>query len=240
MRNLAFISIVTVLALTACSESGTGGQYGSDTPETQQITPTDAQNDGVEALDFDMLALGAKIVRPLGPEVDSSFNTDLASISDLIGYVACTEGTETCDPKAAGDDMVYTYVYTVTPGVDPHNDDKFPKSEAVDPVAKATAFKMMLPAVGFTGEAGYSKGQAIEALGEDGAFDIRCTADGLTYEIASGTEWSTGETMTFFWKSTKPPKGPMDAFILEADGKTAIGAGPSPTTRNDHAKGTCP
>ncbi len=240
MKHSVFVPALAMLTLAGCGESGTDGQTGTDARETQQITPTDAQNDGVEALDFDTLKLGAKIVGPLGPEVDSSLNTDLTSVGDLIGYVACVEGTETCDPKAAGDDMVYTYVYTVTPGVDPHNDDKFPKSEAVDPVAKATAFKMVLPALGFTGEAGYSKEQTAEALGTDGAFEIRCTADGITYEIASGTEWSTGETITFFWKSTKPPMGPMDAFILEADGKTAIGAGPSPTTRNDNAEGICP
>ncbi len=240
MKHAVLAPALAIFTLAGCGESSTDGQSGSDAPETQQITPTDAPVSAIDPLDFDTLKLGAKIVGPLGPEVDSSLSTDLASIGDLIGYVACTDGSETCDPKAAGNDMVYTYVYTVTPGVDPHNDDKFPKSEAVDPVAKATAFRMVLPALGFTGEAGYSKGQAREALGEDGAFDIRCTADGLSYEIARGTEWSTGETMTFFWKSAKPPKGPMDAFILEADGKTAIGSGPSPTTRNDFAEGTCP
>ena len=242
MKNLILASAGFTLALTACG----GDPAEPDTAETQAApseTGSAAVGDNDTAQDFDTLKLGAKIVGPVGPEVEASFNTDLGSIGDIEGYVACTDGTATCDPKAAAADMIYTYVYQVTPGVDAPNDAKFPQSEAVSPVSKATAFKMVLPAVGFTGDAGYSFANARKALGNDGAFTVTCSDQGLAFEIARGTEWSTGEPITFFWRSTVPPKGPMDAFLLEADGKTGIGAGPSPTTRGDggnNEKAVCP
>ncbi len=243
MKIPAMACALAALALSACADNDSSSDNGGKANDVPQITPTDAPVKGTAALDFDTLELGGKIVGPVGPEVQASLATDLAAIGDIVGYVACVKGTDTCDPKTAPKSMVYTYVYTVTPGVDLPNDDKFPQPEAIDPVTKATAFKMVLPALGYTGVAGYSKDQARDALGADGAFTVTCNAEGLTFELANGTEWSTGEPITFFWKSTLPPKGPMDAFLLEADGKTGIGAGPSPTTRGDagnNEKAVCP
>lgn len=241
MKRFVIASAIAALALSACADND-AGENAADTVEA----PEAAADDGVSAnaaMDFDELALGAKIVGPVGPEVEASLATDLESIGDIKSYVACAEGNESCDPKSAAPGMVYTYVYIVTPGTDDPNDDKFPQPEAVAPVSKATGFKMVLPAVGYTGESGYSQKQAVEALGDDGAFLATCSANGLSFELVSGTEWSTGEPITFFWRSTVPPKGPMDAFILEADGKTGVGAGPSPTTRGNagaNEKAVCP
>ena len=242
MKRLVAASLFCTVALSACG--------GDPTPPTQEekdvIQPeagTAAATGNTQAADFDTLKLGAKIDGPVGPEVEASFKTDLAAIGDIKGYVACSDGTAACDPKSVPAGMVYTYVYRVTPGVDDPNDAKFPQPEAVTPVSKATAFKMVLPPLGFTGEAGYSASEAKKALGDNGAFIVSCSTDGLEFELARGTEWSTGEPITFFWRSQLPPMGPMDAFLLEADGKIGIGAGPSPTTRGDggaNEKAVCP
>lgn len=231
--------------------AGCGGNAEPPVDEAETSPRTDAEEStddyAIPAMDFANKVLGARIEGPVGPEVDASIMLSNSTpedgkriaLGDIKGWVACPEGATSCNPKSLSGDAVYTYVYVVTPGVDEPNDDKFPDSTSVETVASATEFRMVLPAIGFTGTAGYSLNQARAALGTQGTFSISCDEGKLVWKVASGGKWETDEPITFFWQSSKPPAGPMDAFILEADGKQGVGAGPHPATREEATDTGC-
>jgi hypothetical protein len=43
-----------------------------------------------------------------------------------------------------------------------------------------------------------------------------------------GDRWKAGEPIIFYWQSTLPPAGNLDAYLVETDGSVAIGSGPFP------------
>ncbi len=225
-RMIAISTLAVSLSLAACAKQ-------EDTADDQGAARTDletATDDfAVNADDFDREQLGARIVGPVGPEVEGSLvMADGVSIGDITSYVACPDNISSCDPANLPEGTIYTFVHIVTPGVDEPNDDPIAQPGEVKPVGKSVTFRMTLPADGFVGQAGYSLEQARAALGPQGSFTVKCNEGMLIWEVATGETWGTGEPITFFWKSNKPPKGPADAYGFEADGFAAKGMGPFP------------
>jgi len=235
MRISNFISCAALVlasaSIVACADNDPGDSPDNAADEatgenTPLVEPT--SNPAIPAMDFDNEQLGAKIKGPVGPEVNASFLLDGNSYGDIESYVACPANISDCNPKNLPAGTIYTYVHVVTPGVDKGNDEPFlPNKEAMT-VAAADMFRMSLPSTGFSGEAGYSLGQARAAAGPSASFSVKCEGSQLVFEKTSGEAWSTGETITFYWKSTVPPKGPGEGYTLGADGKMAVGTGPVP------------
>ena len=245
MRVSRFIGcaalVVASASLGACAENdpGAGPDNATDEGANDHISLAEPVSDSaIPTMDFDNEQLGAKIEGPVGPEVNASFLLDGKSYGDIESYVACPTDITTCDPKNLPAGTVYTYVHVVTPGLDKSNDEPFKPNKQVMAVAAADMFTMSLPSTGFSGEAGYSIGQASAAAGPEASFSVKCKNNRLAFEKLSGETWSTGETITFYWKSTVPPKGPGEGFALRADGKVAVGTGPVPgTPPADEVKG---
>lgn len=231
---------------------------------TPDITPVDNASiraegvvaNGIVIADLDALALGPRIVGPVGPEVQASLATPLAAFGDIESWVACpardmvrddsgktgatkapaTQGREieACEPGNMRPGTVYTYVHAVTPGVDRPNDRPFPQPEAVNMPAEITAFRVAVPLAGFTGKAGYSFGDATKALGTTGKFAVACLGQAIVYTVeAPKGGWRKGQTVRFFWQSTAAPAGPSEGYELAADGKRARGSGPAPEQPKD-------
>ena len=104
MKRLLLIA--APFALAAC---------GSSEPEPAPTpTPTPAQPRTLVAADLDLSTLGAKIVGPQGPEVETVLSAGSAQIGTMVSFVACPEGVETCEPGQMPEDTIYTYVHQVT------------------------------------------------------------------------------------------------------------------------------
>ena len=237
MRRLALSALALGLSLSACANKE--DVVPADQDETADAAAASA-GVPVNAEDFAREQLGARIQGPAGPEVEGSLATaDGTALGDIESYVACPSNIDSCDPASLPDGTVYTFVHIVTPGVDKPNDDAMAQPETVKRVEKSVTFRMTMPADGFAGQAGYSLEQARAALGPDGTFTISCQGGMLIWEVATGETWGTGEPVTFFWKSTKPPKGPAKAYGFEADGFTSTGTGPFPAPAADGAAVVC-
>lgn len=228
---------------------------------TPDITPVDNASiraegvvaNGIVIADLDALALGPKIVGPVGPEVQASLATPLAAFGDIASWVACPvrdaiaddtgkpslpqpKGAkiEACEPGNMRDGTVYTYVHAVTPGVDKPNDRPFARPEALNMPKQITAFRVTVPLAGFTGKAGYSFGDATKALGKTGKFAVACLGKAIVFTVeAPEGGWRKGQTVRFFWQSTVAPAGPSEGYELAADGKRARGSGPAPAQPED-------
>ena len=131
------------------------------------------------ATNLDSLPLGAQIVGPVGPTVDTSLvNAAGESVGDLQGSVSCPAGFAACVPPNNPAGTIYTYVHGVTPGVDFPNDPPFPQPTVVVPFEDVTEFSLGFRAEGFNGVAGYSFSEAVNALGAGGEFGIELLSDG--------------------------------------------------------------
>lgn len=231
-------ALAAAMALSACSEVET-----SDTD--LDVATTDGEADALakslEAGSFMDLELGAKIVGPQGPEVKGSLDTGEGSFADITSYVACPAGMEICDPATAPEGTVYTYVHIVYPGED--NDPSTGSGTGNDSshVEKATAFKMLQPAHGFTGTVGYSKAEAVAAMDQSANMVITCSGGSIVWTVNNGDggdQWAQGEPLTFYWQSTLPPDGPAPAYAIVANETEATGPGPMPAAR-DGASNAC-
>ena len=185
----------------------------------------------LEPGDFADLQLGARIVGPQGPTVSGALTNAAGAFADITSYVACPEGMDPCDPSSAPAGTVYTYVHTVYPGED--NDPTTGSGAGADSsdVENAESFRLVRPAHGFTGEAGYSHAEALAAARRNAALTITCSDGGLVWSINAddgGDMWEQGEPITFYWRSTLPPSGPADAYAIVANGARATGPGPYP------------
>lgn len=224
IRTLAFCASAS-LALAACS-----GEPSEPEPTPTGATTTDAPTEPrtLVASDFGELELGAKIEGPVGPEVEASIVAGERSIGDIVSYVACPEEYDACDPEELPEGTVYTYVHTITPGVDDPNDPPFTRPVGLDEVEAASVFGTVREATGFNGAIGYDREQASEALGPDAVIRVSDDNGTLQWRIVGGDGWQTGESITFFWQSTLPPEGPAEAFSLRADERIAMASGPFP------------
>ncbi len=183
---------------------------------------------------FDDLNLGATIVGPVGPEVETSLvSPSNQGLGDLTSSVSCPVGFTSCVPPENPAGTIYTYVHQVTPGVDFPNDAPFPLPENSVPFNDVNEFSLGFNASGFNGVAGYSFSQAQNALGADASFDIKQLDDGrLVWTVSGGEGWNTNisnpETITFFWQTTQAPSGPGGTYIASNNSTNGSGAGPLP------------
>ena len=230
MMGMRYLAGVAALALVAgCS----------DTENTEPTDLTDVESDGqavaaanmLEAGDFADLELGAKIVGPQGEEVESALSNEAGNFADMRSYVSCPAGMETCDPANAPEGTIYTYVFVVSPGEDNDPDTGVGAGNTSSDIERALEFRMTRPATGFTGTAGYSKAEALAAMGASTDVIITCDAGALVWTISpgdGGNQWENREPLTFWWQSTVPPAGPAEAYQIEANYSDATGSGPYP------------
>lgn len=211
MRGVPALPLLA-LALAAC------GSENEPAPE-----PTATAASGPRTLvptDLALDELGPHIVGPQGPEVESTFTLEGRTIGTMTSFVTCPaeEEAEMCDPAVQPADTVYTYVHHVT------------LAEAVDgeePVDVAL-FRTARPVPGFANVIGFDEDEATAALGEEGDIKVQVDSDALVWRIVAGDGWSSGETLTFYWRSTVPPEGPAEAYQLEAGSMPALATGPFP------------
>ena len=244
MRNFIVASAL-VLTLSACSDEPTPAQ----TADKEATDLTDVDSDGeahaaakaLPAGDFMDFTLGGRLVGPKGPEVTGAMTNSAGSFADLRGYVACPQDVEKCDPRNAPDGTVYTYVFVVYPGGDNDDDTGIGPNNTASDVERGEAFRMTMPAHGFTGSAGYAKAEALAAIGPKADVVITCDAGKLVWTVSAGDggdQWGAKEPITFYWQSTLPPAGPAKAYAFDADGTAAVGSGPYPAA-SQGAKNAC-
>lgn len=179
------------------------------------------------ATNLDSLTLGARIVGPVGPEVNTSLvNATGDSLGDLESSVSCPAGFAACVPPTNPPGTIYTYVHDVTPGVDSTNNAPFLPQPPVVPFNDVTEFSLGFDAAGFNGVAGFSFSGAADA---GGTFGIELLSDGSLVWTANGTYWGTGEKIAFFWQTTQPPSGPGGVYEASNGITSGTGAGPLPT-----------
>lgn len=179
---------------------------------------------------LDSLNVGAKIVGPVGPTVDTTLvNTDGDGLGDLTSSVSCPAGFTACLPPTNPANTIYTYIHEVTPGVDFLNDAPFPSPATTLPFNGVREFSLTFAAEGFTGVAGYSFSQATAALGAGNGFTIQQLADrSLNWRVNQDTGWDTGETVSFFWQTTQAPSGPGGIYSIANPLDSGLANGPLP------------
>lgn len=234
IRTAAFFAAGSALALAACSD-GTVDSEVTDLNGATTTSEAEALAAALDAGDFMDLKLGAKIVGPQGPEVEGAMSNAEGNFADIRSFVACPAGMDVCDPKTAPDGTVYTYVHVVYPGEDNQADSGSGTGNTSSDIESASAFKLLRPAHGFTGAAGYSKAEALSAIGTKADVVISCDNGGLTWTVSAGdggNQWEQAEPLTFYWQSTLPPAGPADAYAINANYAEATGPGPYPTAKD--------
>ncbi|MEO0500493.1 MAG: exosortase, PEP-CTERM interaction domain protein [Pseudomonadota bacterium] len=195
-----------------------------------------AQAEAVASTDLDTLARGGTIVGPVGPTVNASILSERGeAVADIVGQVDCPAGIDPCQPAEAPEGTIYTFIYRVTPGADSTNDAPFQPNAPVTMADGVTLFGLDFIPPGFTGVAGYSfsdvaaalDGRAEEANGLM-SIDVDEAAGRMVWATDAEQGWDRGETITFFFQTTQPPKGPGEGFLLEAGSVGGSGHGPVP------------
>ncbi|MEO1394936.1 MAG: PEP-CTERM sorting domain-containing protein [Cyanobacteria bacterium J06634_5] len=193
------------------------------------LTTNPSKAAALTPVDFDTLNLGAKIVGPVGPEVETTFiTTDGVGLGDLISSVSCPAGFASCLPPTNPAGTLYTYLHQVTTGVNSPNDAPFPDASSFKPIT-GEVFRLNFPAAGFNGVAGYSFSEAATALDSDDALTVEETEDGsLVWSAPADAGWAPLETVSFFWQTTQNPSGPGGIYELSGDGESGMANGPLP------------
>lgn len=212
--------LIAPLALAACSERE---------PEVAPTpTPTVAQPRTLAAADLDLATLGARIVGPQGPEVETVLSAGNLEIGKMVSFVACPKDTADCLPAEMPEGTIYTYVHQVTLAEAEGEAEEQPADGPEVVENPPTLFRTTERVHGFNGAVGYSNAQAMEALGSEDAIAITIDDGHLIWRVVEGQGWAPGTTLTFWWQSTLPPDGPSDAYLLEVEGNQAIARGPFP------------
>lgn len=182
----------------------------------------------VAAVDFDTLELGATIVGPVGPEVETTFVSGGGDgLADFSSSVSCPSGFGECAPTTPG--ALFTYVHRVIPGIDLPNDPPFPAPGTVLPFDDVSLFRLDFSAAGFTGLAGYSFSEAESALEPGSSIAIELEDDGsLSWTLSAGAGWDSAEPLTFFWTTTQGPSGPGGLYALQNAEASGTANGPLP------------
>lgn len=232
MRTYTIAAALT-LALAACS-----GEPSQREVEDQEVTDLNSANtDGkadakAKALppgDFSELTLGGRT-----REATSAMRNAAGNFADVRGFVACPRGIDPCDPATAPAGTVFTYVLVVYPGGDNNDDTGIGPGNTASDIERATAFRMAMPAHGFTGKAGYSKPEALAAIGAKADVVVSCDAGKIVWTVSAGdggNQWEQKEPLTFYWQTTLPPAGQSAAYVFDADSTSATGSGPYPAAR---------
>ncbi|MBX7481359.1 hypothetical protein [Qipengyuania qiaonensis] len=214
------IALLLLGALAAC---------GSPEPEpAPSPTPTVAAPRTLIGADLDLSTLGAKIVGPEGPEVETLLSTSTHEIGNMVSYVACPAGVSACKPGEMPKGTVYTYVHRVTLADASQAADAEPTEGPEVVQSPPTLFRTIRRAAGFNQSIGFSSAEAEETLGDPDAISIRNDSGSLIWRVVSGSGWKPGGTVTFWWQSTSPPQGPAEAYVLELDGNQVTAIGPFP------------
>ena len=231
---IVLFAVSSALVLAACSDRQENSA-ATDLNAADTAGQAAAKAAALEAGDFMALQLGAKIVGPMGPEVKGTMSNAEGNFADIRSYVACPAGMDPCVPKTAPEGTIYTYVHVVYPGADNAAKTGSGTSNTSSDIERATGFRMIMPAHGFTGVAGYSKDEALSAIGEKADVVISCVDGGLSWTVSAGdggNQWGQAEPLTFYWQSTLPPAGPEKAYAIDANYAEAIGAGPYPAAKD--------
>lgn len=219
-NRIAAAASLCMIAACSSQDESNGADAESPLAESENvIAPTDLAS----------LRLGGRIDTPNGPEIDVSLIAGDVALGDLSSRVLCPTGVDPCRPSELPASTIYTYVHVVRPGFDDPNDEGFPIPPTVVPVQSGESFALDFPASGFTGVAGYAVEPAREALAEGINPVIACENGRITWTLPADAEWSTGETLTFFWQSTQPPTEALGEYVLIGDGREARGRGPTPS-----------
>lgn len=232
-NRLTFLALGSALALAACSDSASDSEV-TDLNSASTDGEAAAMAAALDAGDFADLQLGAKIVGPQGDEVTGAMSNAEGNFADIRSFVACPAGMDPCDPKTAPAGTIYTYVHVIYPGEDNSSRTGSGTGNTSSDIERATGFKMTMPAHGFNGVAGYSKAEAMAAIGAKVDVVISCKDGALSWTVNAGdggNQWEQAEPLTFFWKSTLPPAGPAKAYAINANYAEAIGAGPYPAAK---------
>ena len=227
MNKIVF-ALPLSLALAAC---GSANEPPTDLENAESDGAAAALARNIEAGEFLDLDLGAKIVGPQGPEVTSALSNAEGNFADLRSFVACPADMTECDPATAPEGTIYTYVHVVYPGEDNEAGTGSGEGNDSSDVERATAFRMTRPATGFTGAAGYSKDEAMAAIGAKADVVITCDDGALVWTVSAGDggdQWEQAEPLTFWWQSTVAPAGPVAAYAIDANYAQATGSGPYP------------
>ncbi len=207
------------LALAAC-----GGDAPEETPTPE---PTVAQPRALAPADLDLSTLGAKIVGPQGPEVETTLMAGGRAIGTMVSFVACPEEETECVPDEMPEGTIYTYVHRITLAEADESEaqpDNGPEAVENPP----TLFRTTEKAHGFTRAVGYINAEAREALGDEDAIGITSDDGRLIWRVTRGDGWTPGTALTFWWQSVLPPAGPAEAYLLEVDGNQSAATGPFP------------
>lgn len=238
-RFSILMSCAAMAGLAACS--GAADDANDTDGDTElEVATTDGEAialaNAIEPADFADLQLGAKIVGPQGEEVTGALSNAAGNFADIRSYVACPRVMDSCDPKTAPPGTIYTYVHVVYPGEDNDDDTGSGTGNTSSDIERATAFRMIQPAHGFTGVVGYSKAEAAGAMGEGGQVVVNCIDGKLEWTLDAGDggdQWEQAEPVTFFWQSTVPPAGPSNVYQIAANYSEATGPGPYPAPSNE-------
>jgi hypothetical protein len=231
--RISIAASALALALSACADEPTPREV-----HDQEVTDLGSvDSDGEAAAKAKALAAGDLTALTLGgrmPERTSAMRNEAGNFADLRGFVACPRGTDPCDPRTAPAGTVYTYTLVVYPGGDNNDDTGIGPGNTASDIERATAFRMTMPAHGFTGQAGYAKPEALAAIGPKADVVVTCDAGKIVWTVSAGdggNQWEQKEPLTFYWQSTLPPAGQAEAYAFDADGTTAIGSGPYPAAK---------
>lgn len=221
---MSLIRTVTLSLLFALASACAGGNGN----ETEAEPPIAESENTIAPTDLGALALGEPVEIADRPEIDSSLIAGDVALGNLLSRVRCPDGVERCLPADLPRTTIYTYVYEVRPGFDDPNNPGLAMPEQVVPVERGESFALAFPASGFTGVAGYAVEPARDVLAEGFNAVIACEDGRLTWTVPADAEWSTGDTLTFFWQSTQPPSDSLGEYIFIGDGAEGRGRGPMP------------
>ncbi len=237
IRRSALLALAGAAALAACSDNA-DKQAVTDLERPETDGEAEAAAEALVAGDFAALDLGAKVD---GKEITGALGNAQGNFADIRSYVSCPAGMDPCDPATAPEGTVYTYVHVVYPGQDNRADTGDGRANTSSDIERASQFRLVMPAHGFTGDAGYSKAGALAAAGEQVDVVVTCHNGGLVWTVNSGgggDQWEQAEPLTFYWRSTVPPAGPEDAYAIFANYTAAQGPGPYPAA-NTGATNAC-
>lgn len=220
IRATAIAATIGCLAMAGCGNS--------EPAPAPSPTPTIAAPRTLVGADLDLATLGAKIVGPQGPEVETVLSAGNRQIGTLVSYVACPAGTRMCEPGEMPAGTVYTYVHAITLA-EADEADEAPDADAAAPrETPPTLFRTIRAATGFNQAVGYSTAGAEAVLGDPDAISITNDNGSLIWRVVRGTGWRPGGTVTLWWQSTTAPQGPAEAYLFELDGQQVATTGPFP------------
>lgn len=230
----------SAIALTLAGCAKEPSQREVQDQEVTDLNQVDSNSEAIAkakalpAGDFTEFTLGGHVGGGKAEGTTAAMTNSAGSFADLRSFVACPKEMATCDPRTAPAGTVYTYVLVVYPGGDNSARKGTGAHNTVSDIERATAFRMTMPAHGFTGKAGYAKPEALAAIGPKADVVVSCDAGKIVWTVSAGdggNQWEQKEPLTFYWQSTLPPSGSAKAYAFDADSTTATGSGPYPAAK---------